>query len=147
MAWKYNDGGRKDAGYKGKAGDCVVRSIAIATEQPYQKVYDDLWELNRVHEANRPKRKRRGKTSPRDGNTRTVIIRRYMESLGWEFIATMGFGTGCKVHLKADELPKGRLVVRVSKHLCAVIDGIIHDTYDPSRNGTRCVYGYYQKTL
>jgi hypothetical protein len=24
-----NDGGRSAAGYKGKAGDCVVRSIAI----------------------------------------------------------------------------------------------------------------------
>jgi hypothetical protein len=26
-----------------------------------------------------------------------------------------------------------------------VIDGVIHDLYDPSRDGTRCVYGYYQK--
>ena len=39
---KINDGGRKAAGYKGKAGDCVVRSIAIATNLSYIKVYDDL---------------------------------------------------------------------------------------------------------
>jgi len=32
-----NDGGRAAAGYKGKAGDCVVRSIAIVTNLPYQK--------------------------------------------------------------------------------------------------------------
>ena len=32
-----NDGGRAAAGYKGKAGDCVVRSIAIVTKLPYQK--------------------------------------------------------------------------------------------------------------
>jgi hypothetical protein len=25
-----------------------------------------------------------------------------------------------------------------------VIDGVIHDTHDCSRNGTRCVYGYYR---
>lgn len=25
----------------------------------------------------------------------------------------------------------------------AVIDDAIHDTYDPSRNGTRCVHGYF----
>ena len=37
-----NDGGRAAAGYKGKAGDCVVRSIAIVTNLPYQKIYDDL---------------------------------------------------------------------------------------------------------
>ena len=35
-----NDGGRAEAGYKGKAGDCVVRSIAIVTNLPYQKVYE-----------------------------------------------------------------------------------------------------------
>jgi hypothetical protein len=26
-----------------------------------------------------------------------------------------------------------------------VIDGVVHDTHDPRRGGTRCVYGYYQK--
>ena len=57
----------------------------------------------------------------------------------------MKVGTGCQVHLNAKELPAGRLIVRVSKHLTAVIDGIIQDTHDCSRSGTRCVYGYYQK--
>jgi hypothetical protein len=56
----------------------------------------------------------------------------------------MFIGQGCKVHLRADELPKGRLVVALSKHIVAVIDGVIHDTDDPSRGGTRCVYGYFQ---
>lgn len=27
----------------------------------------------------------------------------------------------------------------------AIADGVIQDTYDCSREGTRCVYGYYQK--
>src|ERR1700730_2873392 len=48
------------------------------------------------------------------------------------------------VGLRAKELPPGRLVVSVSKHLTAVIDGVIHDTHDPSRHGKRCVYGYWQ---
>jgi hypothetical protein len=56
----------------------------------------------------------------------------------------MQIGSGCKVHLRADELPAGRLVVKLSRHLVAVIDGVIHDTYDCSRGGTRCVYGFYQ---
>ncbi len=55
----------------------------------------------------------------------------------------MKIGQGCTVHLRADELPGGRLIVRVSRHMCAVIDGVIHDTHDPSRAGTRCVYGYW----
>jgi len=38
MDFIYNDGGRVAAGYKGRAGDCVVRAIAIATQRPYQEV-------------------------------------------------------------------------------------------------------------
>ena len=43
---EFNDGGRAAAGYKGQAGDCVVRSIAIVTGLPYQKVYDQLFKAN-----------------------------------------------------------------------------------------------------
>jgi hypothetical protein len=57
----------------------------------------------------------------------------------------MAIGQGCKVHLRATELPAGRLIVQVSKHLVAVIDGVIRDTSDPSRGGKRCVYGYYSR--
>jgi len=57
----------------------------------------------------------------------------------------MFVGQGCKVHLRAGELPKGRLIVAVSKHLVAVVDGVVHDNHDPSRNGKRCVYGYWTK--
>jgi hypothetical protein len=55
----------------------------------------------------------------------------------------MSIGQGCTVHLKADELPSGRLILSVSRHYVAMIDGVVHDTHDPSRGGTRCVYGYW----
>jgi hypothetical protein len=64
---------------------------------------------------------------------------------GWEWVACMQIGQGCKVHLIHSELPKGRIIASVSKHLCAVIDGVVNDTYDCSRDGTRCVYGYFRK--
>jgi hypothetical protein len=57
----------------------------------------------------------------------------------------MATGQGCRVHLRADKLPGGLLIVAVFKHLVVVIDGVIHDTFDPSRDGTRCVYGYFSK--
>lgn len=68
-----------------------------------------------------------------------------MESLGWKWHPTMFIGQGCKVHLRDGELPTGKLIVSVSRHICAVIDGVIHDTENPSRNGNRCVYGYWLK--
>jgi hypothetical protein len=49
----------------------------------------------------------------------------------------MAIGSGCKVHLRDGELPRGRLIVNVSKHMVAVIEGVIHDTHDPSRDGTQ----------
>ena len=139
MAWTYDDGGRAAAGYIGDAGDCVCRAIAIATGRPYQEIYDALNELGAKE---RRSRKRRGKSSARTGVFKPTT-RRFMEALGWRWTPTMSIGQGCKVHLRADELPGGRLVVAVSKHLVAVIDGLIHDTHDPSRDGTRCVYGYW----
>jgi hypothetical protein len=135
--WIYDDGGRAAAGYKGEAGDCVVRAIAIASQLPYQKVYDDLFRA-----AKEQRLIRRRKRSPRDGVYKQVF-RRYLEELGWKFIPTMSIGSGCKVHLRADELPQGRVVVSVSKHLVAVVDGVVHDIYDPRRGGMRCVYGYF----
>jgi hypothetical protein len=135
--WVYDDGGRKAAGFRGKAGDCVARSIAIATRLPYRHVYALL---NELAGCERPTRGRR--SSARNGVFRHTC-QRLLESLGWRWVPTMTIGAGCRVHLKAAELPAGRLIVRCSKHTTAVIDGIIHDTYDPSRNGTRCVYGYF----
>ena len=32
MEFNFNDGGRADAGYKGRTGDCVTRAVAIAAE-------------------------------------------------------------------------------------------------------------------
>lgn len=148
MLFTYNDGGRAAAGFEGKAGDCVTRSIAIATGKPYSEVYDALFESSRdygdTHRGRVAKRIRERGGSPRQGQFR-VVYQTYLESLGWKWIPTMKIGSGCKVHLNAEELPKGRLLVKVSKHLTAVIDGVVHDTHDCSRDGKRCVYGYFVK--
>ena len=136
-----NDGGRDSAGYRGETSDCVVRAIAIATGLPYQQVYDGINAL--------AKTERRGSRKRRISNARTGVYKntrnRFLEALGWRWTPTMQIGSGCTVHLRADELPAGRLVVSLSRHSVAVIDGVIHDIYDPSRDGTRCVYGYWSK--
>jgi len=134
--FQLNDGGRAEAGFQGRTGDCAVRAIAIATQKPYKEVYDALWAYNRG------RRKLQDRHSPRNGGSKRSI-REYMASIGWLWTPVMSIGSGCRVHLRADELPKGRLVVSCSRHLVAVIDGIVHDLYDPSRDGTRCVYGYW----
>lgn len=141
MRFYRTDGGRQAAGFKGDAGDCACRAITIATGRPYREVYDEINEWGRKE---RSSARRRGKrTSAREGAFGPTI-RRYMASLGWTWVPTMRIGSGCTVHLRASELPSGRIVVLVSQHYVAVIDGTIFDTYDPSRGGTRCVYGYFR---
>lgn len=139
MTWIYDDGGREDAGFVGTTGDCVTRAIAIATGRDYREVYDALHDLARER-AKTARRKRHG--SPRNGVHRNVY-EPYLVALGWRWAPTMQIGSGCTVHLRADELPRGRVIVALSRHLSAVIDGVVHDNHDPSRDGTRCVYGYY----
>ena len=56
----------------------------------------------------------------------------------------MGIGTGVTMHVSLDELPDVPvLILRLSKHLTTVVNGIIQDTFDPSRDGNRAVYGYF----
>lgn len=142
MKYVYNDGGRAATGFKGKAGDCVVRAISIATEKPYREVYDAINHISREEPAHGFFGTRR--SSSRNGVYKSTIYK-YMKSLGWKWTPTMGIGSGCRVHLDSAQLPTGKLVVKVSKHMVAVIDGVIHDTFDPSRDGSRCVYGYWSK--
>lgn len=172
LDYVYDDGGRLAAGYRGSAGDCVVRAVAIAAQLPYSEVYDALSVGMRTQ---RRTRKSRVRASARDGVTvKRQWFKDYLRSLGWTWTPTMGIGTGCKVHLLADELPSGRLIVSVSKHYTAVIDSVIHDTHNPAdRPGTiyppntlenipvgsvrlengngwlyqphRCVYGYWAR--
>ena len=137
MKFIYDDGGRKEAGFKGTTGDCVCRSVSIATGLPYSEVYKLINEFGK-------KERRKDKSSARTGVYKATI-RRIMEHLGWEWHPTMFVGRGCKVHMREDELPKGRIVVNLSRHSAAVIDGVLYDTYDCTRNGTRCVYGYFSK--
>jgi hypothetical protein len=139
--WKFDDGGRAKAGYKGLAGDCVCRAIAIATGIPYRDVYDAISQEAQTEKLT----KRREKRSSARTGVHKPTTRRYLASLGWTWVPTMRIGSGCTVHLRAGELPSGRLIVSVSRHVVAVIDGTIHDTHDSSRDGMRCVYGYFQK--
>ena len=168
MKHVYDDGGRKAAGYKGHADDCVCRAICVVTGKPYAEVYERL--ARETGEQRATKRTKKRSASARNGiNVKRKWFRDYMAELGLVWHPTMQIGQGCKVHLADGELPPGRLVVSVSKHYTSVIDGVVHDTWNPQReahcvepdkgqelkpgqwrndNGIcsiqrRCVYGYW----
>lgn len=127
MKYIYNDGGRNKY-FKGQAGDCVTRAIAIATGIDYKEVYDTIKDL-----INHTARNGLSKQETRD----------VMNHFGLTWHSTMFIGGGCRCHLKEDELPNGTIICQVSHHCTTIIDGVINDTFNPSRDGTRCVYGYW----
>lgn len=141
MPWFPNDGGRLAAGYAGDTGDCVTRAIAIAAQIPYQSVYN---RINEISSRERLSKNKKDRSSARAGVYKSTY-KWYLEELGWLWTPTMHIGSGCRVHLRPGEIPmEGRLIVSLSQHLVAVVDGVVQDTYDPSRMGTRCVYGLYR---
>jgi hypothetical protein len=143
MDFEYDDGGRKDAGYKGEALDCATRAIAIGTGRPYKEVYDELAERMKAKAAKARSERARAKTSPRN-KVPTDVLREYLAEQGWVWTPTMKIGSGTTVHLRDGEVPKD-CIASVSKHVTAVVDGVVRDTHDPRRGGTRAVYGYWVK--
>lgn len=139
MELVYSSGGREKYYRVIKVGDCVTRAIANATGKDYKEVYDLVNSYASIEKTKNSKR-----SSARDGVSKETVYR-VLSDMGWRWIPTMFIGRGCQVHLNEKELPKGTLIVSVSKHLTCVKNGKLYDTYDCSRNGQRCVYGYWMK--
>lgn len=139
----YSTGGREKYFNAKVVGDCVCRAIANGTGMDYKEVYDLI---NSYASKEHITRHKKSKSTARNGVYKDTIYR-VMTDLGWEWMPTMYIGSGCKVHLNEKELPKGTLIVSLSKHLTCVKDGKLYDTYDCTRGGTRCVYGYYIKKV
>lgn len=133
MEYIYDDGGRS-LYFKGKTGDCVCRSVAIASGRDYKEVYDLIFSTM--------------KESPRNGvNTRTAKFKRLMESLGFRWVATSGIGSHQAVHFIKGELPDGRMVCSVNGHWVAVVDNQVRDIFDCRLNTfgeNRRIYGYWK---
>lgn len=138
MKWVYDDPSSRY--FETHENDSISRSISIATGISYDRVQamlDKYIERECLDDkyVNNSRLKLRKEVAPM-----------FLKDLGYSWICKMQFSGGCKFHLKDGELPKDKtLIVNISKHFTCVKNGIIHDLYDPSRDGTRAVYGYYIK--
>lgn len=130
---------RDDGGVSIGRGNCVVRAFAIASQRDPEEIAGMIRSL--AKRERRGKRKR-GRSTPGSG-VYAGTIRKLAEALGAKWTPTMMIGSGCQVHVRQGEIPPGRVVLSLSKHVAAAIDGVVHDTCDPSRGGTRCVYGFW----
>lgn len=106
-----DDGGRAKY-YKGRAGDCVCRAIAIVTEIDYKEVYDMI-------------REETGQNPGRGINMRQDRFRRLMHRLGFQ----QGVISGA--HFCKGELPEDKKIICIDNHhAIAVVNGEVRDSFD-----------------
>lgn len=129
MAYKYNDGGRAAAGFKGNAGDCVVRALAIALNLDYKELYKKLAKAN--GKLGRAKSARNGVAKE--------IYEKVLRQYGYRWCQAPKFD-GRKA--RTTDMRAGVVICRQANHLVTVIDGVAHDIFDSTQ---RMVYGYYAK--
>lgn len=131
MEWIYDTGGREKYYKALRVKDCVTRAIAIATGMDYQETYKTLKKYNNGE-------------SPRNG-VYTIVYSKMLEDLGWEYISCSDDGNET-VYLRDGELPtEGVIICRIERHAVAIVDGVIHDTFNSAGDGSKKVYGYWKK--
>ncbi len=143
MNFIFNDGGRKEAGYKGSAGDCGARAMAIALGMDYKSAYNLLAKAN----------KEMGFAKSARNGIHKNIYDSVLNKLGWKWVSAPTFKVldgyknsegkilfGRKA--KCSDMPAGIVIARQAGHFVAVINGIPNDTFDSSQ---KMVYGYWIK--
>ena len=125
----YDDGGRAKSGRKGVAGDCGCRAMAIATGIPYDECYKLLSRAN--HQAG-------GKRSARNGVYKWVY-EEVLQDIGWVWCKAPKFEGRKAYHY---DMPEEAVIGRMAGHYCAIINGVVHDSWDSTR---KMIYGYWKK--
>ena len=108
---------------KNYSGDCVIRALSIALEQPYKQTFEDLCTLAMEFGF-----------MPNNHFT----YERYLFSKGWVKNKPPKDMQGKKIKLQFWN--NKRAIVMTRRHLTAVIDNCVYDTWDTREY---CVNSYY----
>jgi len=110
-------------------GDCVVRAFTITQEKDYLEVRRELNRLNREWNL--------------DGYKKRKFLKKYYKEKGYERISINEQGMPKLRGYEVAELyPKGTYILNMRKHLVAMIDGIIYDTWNSSNKVVYNIYKY-----
>lgn len=120
----YDDGGRKAAGFRGKAaGDCATRACAIVLGLPYRHVYKKMAEINAATCV--PGAKRR---SPSKG-VAVGAAKCVFSSLGLFEVEPPG-GRMMTLTEAYNEFGDLLAITNAGQHITAVADGAVRDIWD-----------------
>lgn len=99
-----------------QTSDCVVRAIAIATEQSWKRTYRELCELGEI-EAEMP-------------NANSVWGLYLRNKGGKQFLLPESCPACITVRAFCEKYPTGVFVIGTGSHAVAVIDGDYYDAWD-----------------
>lgn len=121
----HHDGGRQAAGYKGSTGDCVVRAATLfqADGNPDGADYKAMYKRMAANNA----KFNRGIKSARGGVYKGAYTKVFGEE-GWVKVKQAKGAT--KLTLTEAYETYGNIIVTTARHMMAIIDGALMDTWD-----------------
>lgn len=114
-----DDGGRKAAGYSGKAGDCVARALAIVLDarDEYRALYRELADGEAA--IGKPR-------SARNGVSKKV----YPKVFARHGLAKVKLPSGGRPTYSEAYERYGDCIVSTARHVAAITGGALRDTFD-----------------
>jgi hypothetical protein len=128
LEYSYNDGGRSKY-FKGNAGDCVVRALAIWSGENYKELYNSLRGFIKKLKSSGIKTK----SHPRNG-INPKILKLFLKEKGFKY-------SYVKELKQINMLGNGNFLLNLDGHIVTVKNGILYDTWD-SREQSKWS-GYY----
>ena len=129
MKFKEYDAGRSTSFRPKQGRDCVVRVYAIMMDIPYDSAYETFAGLGRKSGCSTPKRMWQNLLCDH-----AVVELRFPAVSGQKRMNLISF---------CNEYRLGTFLVQMAGHVTAVIDGVVHDVFEPRHNG--CVYAAWRK--
>ena len=115
--YTYHTGGREQH-YKGKTGDCVVRSIAIATNKEYKEVWKELLNIAQQN-GYMPNQEQ--------------VYAKYLSTQGWTEVR-LGRNND---NLHNLQLPQNTWLILLQRsHMVAYKSKVVYDTWNSSKKRT-----------
>lgn len=95
--------------------DCYIRALSLATNTPYYKMMDELFEVADITGMN---------------ENHIAVIGGVLMERGWKMYR---LDSKCTVNQLAKHLGEGRYVIICNGHATCAIDGDIYDTWNPNK--------------
>lgn len=134
--FRYSDAGRSTSKRPRSKNDCTVRALATVLDISFDESYEFL--LTRGRGAHRG--------APNDWLSKKKPNEVLGRTLTWHSFPAVKGEPRMSIGRFVNTYPDGRWIIRISKHVAAVVDGCLYDDATDENDHARCVYGAWEVT-